>query len=148
MTFRQTFGILFAGMLMLGIAKQMHAGEAEQRHCSNATLQGDYSFTTTGTLNGVPLATVGKSTFDGKGSFQSTETLSDNGVISENLPGTGTYTVNADCTGTSMISTGRASNFVIVDNGNEIQAINAAPGTVLITVLKRLFTNRWPDFAR
>jgi hypothetical protein len=142
MTFRQTLGILFAGMCMLGVAKKMQAGEAERRHCSNAPLQGDYSFATTGTLNGAPLASVGKLTFDGKGSFESTETLSDNGVISENVPGTGTYTVNADCTGTSTISTGRASNFVIVDNGNEIQAINAAPGTVLVTVLKKVFPNR------
>lgn len=61
---------------------------------------------------------TGVMTFDGNGALTISGTMSENGVVSS-LSGSGTYTVNADGTGTLSVSTFSAS-FVIVSGGNEV----------------------------
>jgi len=65
----------------------------------NATLSGSYITKAVGFAGGNPVAVVGISTYDGKGNFQFTATISQNGTIVRG-GGPGTYTVNRDCTGT------------------------------------------------
>jgi hypothetical protein len=106
--------------------------------CSNATLSGDYG----GRFAGRILATavdperqvtgVTLSHFDGNGSFTSVEHVVFGGIPpppgGEWTPATGTYTVNEDCTGSSVTHSanspqGLPQHFVVVDNGNKIQSV-------------------------
>jgi hypothetical protein len=68
-------------------------------HQGSFTLRGQYVLRSTGTMAGNPFAAVGKESYDGQGNFQLTGTASFNGTIYRGLSGTGTYTVNPDCTG-------------------------------------------------
>ena len=105
--------------------------------CSNATLQGGFGYTSTGTLLASipglppplagPFAEVGRQTFDGKGNTDATATLSANGNI-QPVTIAGTYTVNPDCTGTMTLNVSPLGviahlDFVIDDDGAELRAI-------------------------
>ena len=78
------FAILFAAVLVLGTPPK---AQAEQRRCSNASLQGSFGFTSAGTLLALPpplagpFAEMGRQTFDGHGNTDATATLSANGNI-------------------------------------------------------------------
>ena len=123
-------GLLASGTSALA---QSHGGP-----CSLQTLSGDYA----GRFAGRILATavdperqitgVSLSHFDGKGSFTSVEHVVFSGFPpppgGEWTPATGTYTVNGDCTGSSVTYSantpeGLPQHFVVVDNGNKIQNV-------------------------
>ena len=131
---------VFVGMAVLAEVPTVQAGEHEPKTCSNATLRGSFGLHATGIRSGSPVAAVGKVTFDGQGNVQSNTTRSLNGVISR-VAEVGTYTVNPDCTG-SMFFTGGEIDFVIVDDGAELRAIAATPGTVTTQILRRQFSER------
>ena len=77
--------------------------------CSNATLRGTYANSIHGQLflpNGVVLVIDGivKTTYDSEGNFTQVDAVADNGNLTPGWrPGSGTYSVNPDCTGTSTI---------------------------------------------
>ncbi len=77
-------------------------------------------------------------TADGDGNSSGAETLSVNGTIIPGVTFTGTYTVNADCTGSLVTTTPDGSvtdhNFVIDDNKKEIRIIVAKPGVVAVCI--------------
>jgi hypothetical protein len=78
--------------------------EAAEKTCSTATLQGAYGYTVTGFFpGGVPFAAVGKIVFNGSGLVTTTRTLSNGGTIVRADTGSGTYSLNADCTGSFTI---------------------------------------------
>ena len=94
------FVISFVSLLVLGLVSH---GQA--RECSNASLKGAYGLSCEGTIVGVgPVAVVSVLTADGKGNSSGAETLSVNGTIVPGVTFTGAYTVNADCTGSLVIS--------------------------------------------
>ena len=114
------------------------------KHCSIETLEGCYATNISGFIvsNGPvgPVADVGVLTFDGDGNVSQVSTSSLNGNITQGLHLAGTYTVNSDCTGsyTLQLPFGPAtSNFVINNEGREIQIINATNGRVLSGVAKK-----------
>ena len=127
----------FISLLVLGLVSRVQAGE-----CSNAGIKGPYGFSCEGTLVGVgPLAVVGVFTADGKGTGSEVETISFNGEISQGVPFTVTYAVNADCTG-SFVSTGPDgapfdNYFVIDDHKKEIRLIATEPGFVAVCIYKK-----------
>jgi hypothetical protein len=111
---------------------------AESRDCSNRTLKGTWANSIHGKLflpDGSTLLIDGivKTTYDGEGNFTQVDAVADNGNITPGWrPGSGTYTVNPDCTGTSTVvvpgmpdlhmqfivsPSGNTSHFVIVDRG-------------------------------
>lgn len=109
--------------------------------CNNKQLSGKYGFTIQGTkLGGLGFvgAQVGvaMAQFDGDGNFTQIDTVTIGGnVVSDftHTPATGTYTVNSDCTGTFTLTftDGRptvVANFVVVDNGNEIDTVVVSAG--------------------
>jgi hypothetical protein len=129
--------ILSAGAMLF----MAHAALA----CSNGTLEGNYSFTvhgqslsadgktSTGLFDGVGLIT-----FDGNGNLTQEDYVVNNGVqvpgIDPNPSGfhtgeTGTYAVNADCTGSITLTLGpgntRSDAIVITKRGSAIHAIVA-----------------------
>jgi hypothetical protein len=89
----------------------------------------------TGTINGTgPIAYVGQVILDGKGNVSGTLTLSLNGTIAT-APITGTYTENANCTGTAQVTPSGFStanfNLVVVNVGKEILLIETDTNTTI-----------------
>ena len=97
-----TLALVFTALCVLGNAPGAQAGE--HRACSNASLQGSFGFTSTGTLVAFPppvagpFAEIGRQTFDGRSNTDAIATLSANGNIVR-VTVQGTYVVNPDCTG-------------------------------------------------
>ena len=89
----------------------------------------------TGTDNGIgQAATVGQLILDGKGNVSGTGTFSLSGtIISDTI--TGTYTEDANCTGTAQITPSGFStlnfNFVVVNGGKELLLIETDSGTIV-----------------
>ncbi len=79
-------------------------------------------------------AIVGQITLDGNGNISGTEAFSVGGAIST-VAVTGTYTENADCTGTAQIiptgSTATNFNLVVVNDGKELLLIETDNNTVV-----------------
>ena len=90
---------VFASMLILGmILPRLNANAAE---CSNADLQGVYSFVLSGTFGTSPFAAAGQTTYDGKGGVTGLIQISVAGTVTPVLSWSGTYNVNPDdCTTT------------------------------------------------
>ena len=135
--------VVLSALVALGIPLSVQA----QPNCSNATLNGSFGYTNTGTIlagpDAGPFGGVGRQTFDGKGNTEATATVSVNGTISHATI-RGTYVVNSNCTGsmTLVVSAGGETftnhvDLVIVRGGTEIRAINADPGIFLTTVAKK-----------
>lgn len=110
--------------------------------CSNETLSGTYSDQDTGTIVGAgPFAGVNLDRFDGRGKIMISGWSSLNGSVSYGLE-TGTYHVNADCTGTYTVTGGGLTVdafFVIAQAGNELQIVITDPGTVINCVARKQF---------
>ena|ERR1700761_9416803 len=119
------------------------AANAGERKCSNAVLAGTYADQDTGTIVGLgPFAGVNVDTFDGKGHLTISGFSSVNGSVSQGTL-TGTYTVNADCTGTYTVEgAGFTTNafFVIGQDGNELQIIITDAGNVINCIAKKQFS--------
>jgi hypothetical protein len=75
--------------------------------------------------------------FDGAGHWSRTETENANGNPFPPQTVAGTYTVNADCTGTTLDELGHASTFAIVNHGKEMLALVTDHGVVLTIDLKK-----------
>jgi hypothetical protein len=136
--------VLLASTLVVGAVPN---AQAEQ--CSNASLKGSYGFYSTGTVvpAGTPRVVLGRETYDGKGNFTNTVMVNSNGTVTQ-LNDFGTYTVNADCTGTLF---GKASgvtlHFVLVDGGKEVYRLILQPpqGLVVFGISKKQFPDNEQD---
>jgi len=105
------------------------ADNEDAKVCSNHTLHGDYGFTVEGEILGPGLQFRGvvMQHYDGKGSFTQVDHIVFNGVppAGEWTPGSGTYTVNPDCTGSAVLHTPTELklHFVVVKHGTEIRQV-------------------------
>jgi hypothetical protein len=160
-------------LMLLGFAG-LDFGNAQgtSRFCNNWLIAGVYGFTIEGTkLQGPgpvgPQVGVALTEFDGQGGLQQIDSVAIDGVQTANFsetPTRGTYSVNADCTGTFTLNftDGRptvTTYFVVVDNGNEIDTMvkGVPPGVAGViatrSIGKRRFTfgeiedRVWPDAA-
>jgi hypothetical protein len=138
---------VFATAFVLGIVATAQADD--HKECSNASLQGSFGFTSTGTLLALPpplagpFGEIGRQTFDGQGNTEATATLSANGNINR-VTIQGTYVVNPDCTGSmalfiSPLGVTAHLDFVIDDDGAELRAIATGSGTVETRVYRKQF---------
>jgi hypothetical protein len=142
-TIAKTLAVAAITALVLGMAP---TANAQDKHCSLATLQGSFAYTSTGFIVAAPYppiigpyAEVGTQSFDGKGGVTFTFNASTNGSVG---PGTatGTYTVNEDCTGTFTEATpGFTSNFsfVIDESANGFQSICQDTGAVVTRTARK-----------
>lgn len=122
-----------------GILAKVYA----QDGCSVRTLHGSYGgaadgLITTGpppvsTSATIPIAVMAVETFDGAGNFSASNTTNLGGLVFTS-PASGTYTVNADCTGSvvSNLSNGEVIHFsfAIVDRGRQLLSVSTDPGVV------------------
>lgn len=141
---------VFFMLAVLGIESSARAGE--QKECSNASVQGAYGFTATGTIFALPapfagpFAEIGRQSFDGNGNTSATATLSANGNIVKGVTVEGTYVVNADCTGSMtlyILPFGSTADFdfVIDHDGTELRALATGTGVVETRVYTKQFAH-------
>jgi len=98
--------------------------------CSNRTLNGDYGFLLEGTFLGpnIPFRGVVMQHYDGNGNITQVDHAVTGGMPPplEWTPGTGSYTVNPDCTGVAvlhLVSGDINLHFVVADNGKLIKQV-------------------------
>ncbi len=140
----------FAAVAVVTLTRTVTANNDDRRGCSNRTLRGDYGILVSGIRGAGPGTTeqfVGTAlrTYDGNGGFSQVD--NSHGQLTgvrRDVPATGTYEVNADCTGTSLIFFPGApfpveTAFVIVDGGDEVKdAVMAPPPNLVAAVLRRV----------
>ena len=145
---RTICAVVFATLSVLNVATVARA----QEECSNGTLRGSYGFSFTGEAPGevgnVPVAGVGRVTYDGNGNFEAKQTISFGGS-SFSFKFRGTYSVDADCTGTQTLFTVSGEEFghlaiVIIDHGQEVRITQTDPGVTLVGNERKQFSGRPP----
>lgn len=127
-----------AAAMTLNVARLVRAaddddddGRAEAR-CSNRTIRGDYGFTVDGQILAGPrpgiLRGVTMTRFDGQGGLSQVDFATINGIpiSSDWRPATGSYSLNADCTGKAEFTPNDGSptvhlRFVVADRGRQIR---------------------------
>jgi hypothetical protein len=108
-----------------------HARQADGEDCTLATIEGAYASRLSGmrmqpdgTL--VVVATISRYVRDGQGNYSATTVENAGGTIAR-LITTGTYTVNADCTGTQegVGATGAVTHYelVIAERGQVVELL-------------------------
>jgi hypothetical protein len=141
-------GVALLSLLAMGGPLGVAAQEGESgRVCSDGTLRGTYGLVGTGIRGLGPgvsetFATVSMVTYDGRGTF--TAVGASHGQITgvrAGVPVSGTYYVNADCSGGETTNIPGAppleDRFVIVDSGREIRTVVVSPATTIATATLR-----------
>ena len=131
--------------MLLAVAGVLAAQEGPGRRCNATSLKGSYGTILSGTKpTGPPPAPleqfigVAVSTFDGQGHSTGIDNIHSaiTGVTTDRA-GTGTYTINEDCSGTAVLLSPGAPplelRFVLVDNGKEFRGIVVSPASVMVT---------------
>jgi hypothetical protein len=122
--------VVGAGVLTVsaGYAKGENTAKAK---CSEATLDGTYLFAQNGVeIKGNdqrPFAVAGYEFFDGNGKVKTVFSLNENGKITRNETLSGTYTVNADCTGTATYADGTHYDQFIAPDGSQLTFVQTKP---------------------
>jgi len=130
-----THAMVLCFLLASGVSALAQSGNGESGNgrCSNRTLNGSYGFLLDGTILGpnLPLRGVVMQHYDGNGNItQVDHVVTDGGPPPQEwTPGTGSYTVNPDCTGSAvLIIPGNPLSpvnlhFVVVNNGKQINQV-------------------------
>jgi len=131
---------LLAVAMAFGISGTVLAGgesqESAAQVCSNQTLHNSYVFAAQGfnIVNGAaqPKAILEEMDFNGDGTFSVPfVTVSINGSINHFPPGTGVYTVQANCQGTITVTNGPSFDIFVRPSGKTFWIIQTDANTVL-----------------
>jgi hypothetical protein len=117
---------------VLAIGTGYAKDETEAVKCSEATLHGTYLFAADGVeIKGndqLPFAYAGYEVFDGNGKVNQVFTLNINGKkVIRNETISGTYSVEADCTGTATYADGTRFDQFIAPDGSELTFVGTHP---------------------
>jgi hypothetical protein len=124
--------LLVVGLVgVLAIGTGYAKDDTEAAKCSEATLDGTYLFAADGVAikgnDQLPFANAGYEVFDGNGKVKAVFTQNVNGEITRNESISGTYTVEADCTGTATYSDGTRYDQFIAPDGSELTFVQTHP---------------------
>jgi hypothetical protein len=123
-------GVLAIGA---GYAKEENASRAK---CSEATLHGTYLFADDGFVirdnEKVPFASSGYEVYDGNGHTKGVSTTNVNGKVTSKETFSGTYSVKADCTGSSTYSDGTRYDDYIAPDGSKLTYVQTKPSKVVL----------------
>jgi hypothetical protein len=148
-TFALLLPLALAGVGSALAAEDDAATDAAAQTCSKATLHGTYLFAYQGfTVSGKdrgPFAVAGSEVFDGLGNVRSVSTFSVNGKITSFERTTGRYTVNADCTGSTIYADGTRYDDFIAPDGSIHVFVQTNPGTVAAAFEPRVTARRVGD---
>ena len=138
-------GLWAAGVVLLvvGLAGVLANGtgyaedeNASGAKCSEATLHGTYLFADEGFVikdnEKVPFASSGYEVYDGNGHTKGVSTTNVNGKITSKETFSGTYTVKADCTGSSTYSDGTRYDDYIAPDGSKLTYVQIKPSKVVL----------------
>jgi len=136
---------ILTGLLTLGSG----LANAQSPHCT--VLKGAYAFTQSGTAvfpgNSTPLPffIVGIFTFEETGKWTQVASSNFNGLVSRAVPGSGTYTLKPDCSGTmtTVFQDGSVhmADFALSKRGKTFYAIGVAnfgPGNMTTIVANKV----------
>ena len=125
--------LLLVGLVgVLAIGTGYAKDETEAAKCSEATLDRTYLFAHNGVeIKGDeqrPFALAGYEVFDGQGKVKQVLTLNINGKkVIRNDRISGTYSVEADCTGTATYADGTREDQFIAPDGSELTFVGTQP---------------------
>ncbi len=129
--------LLAAGILVLHLGSPRRV---KAQACNNGTIQGIWGFSYEGVVGGLATAGAGHTLADGSGGSNGGDTLSVNGVIVRRTY-TGTYNVNADCTGTTSYNDSLGNvfhqDFVVMNGANSIAVVETDNGVTLAYTAQR-----------
>ena len=115
-------------------------GNASEAKCSEATLHGTYLFADDGFVikdnEKVPFASSGYEVSDGNGHVKGIATTNVNGKITKETF-SGTYTVKADCTGSSTYSDGTRYDDFIAPDGSMLTYVQTKPSKLVSAGLEQ-----------
>ncbi len=123
-----------AGVLAIGTgyAEDENASGAK---CSEATLHGTYLFADDGFVikdnEQLPFASSGYEVYDGNGHTKGVATTNVNGKITSKETFSGTYTVKADCTGSSTYTDGTRYDDFIAPDGSKLTYVPTKPSKLV-----------------
>jgi hypothetical protein len=135
MAMRVMIGCAVAAVSSSLWAANDNAGDKE-KHCSNRTLNGSYGFTVEGLLGipggGTQIRGVILQEYDGNGHLTQVEHVVVDGAppSEEWTPGSGTYTVKPDCTGSATITVPSSGApplvvfFVVTKHGRMVREVS------------------------
>jgi hypothetical protein len=143
--------LMMAGLAALTGSKAFKL-HANPQACTTAILRGGYGAGTTGLINisgnpndikiktFVPFAEAAYFLFDAQGNLSGSSTVTFAGFITP-VSFTGTYTVNANCTGSLTVDAGASGivhrDLVIVDAGKEVDFVSTDPGVVIAGYMRK-----------
>jgi hypothetical protein len=120
-----------AGLTTVGAGYAKDENASSRAKCSEATLEGTYSFAIDGVeIKGddqLPFAFAGYEVFDGQGKVNQVFSANLNGKITRNETISGTYSVKADCTGTATYADGTRFDQFIAPDGSELTFVQTHP---------------------
>jgi hypothetical protein len=130
-------GLVGVLAIRTGYAEDENASEAK---CSEATLHGTYLFADNGFVikdnEKVPFASSGYEVYDGNGHTKGVATTNVNGKISKEHF-SGTYSVKADCTGSSTYTDGTRYDDYIAPDGSMETYVPTKPSNLVIAGLEQ-----------
>jgi hypothetical protein len=119
-----------AGVLAIGTGNAEDENASRAKY-SEATLHGTYLFADQGFVikdnEKVPFASSGYEVYDGNGHVKGVATTNVNGKVSSKETFSGTYTVKADCTGTSTYTDGTRYDDYIAPDGSMLTFVQTKP---------------------
>jgi hypothetical protein len=142
-TMKQSVAAVALSITLLLLIGSRQASAEDDQNCSKASLRGSYGFQFSGSIpNVLAIGGIARVVFDGQGNFTQTddEQISVSGqapMVILDRPGTGTYTVNPDCTGSETLNAGgqvHHSRLVLVNHGKKIFDMGSDKGVVLTGV--------------
>lgn len=142
-TKRVVLWVIAVFVTLASLAVQQGYAQDDPPTCTLATLHGMYIFDATGynIINGiaVPKTVVEFLTFAGDSSLTSLATVVIGGTkVQDFAPGTGTYTVNQDCTGKLKFSNGFTFDLFIAPNGRSFHMIQTVTGQMIAGEAQRV----------
>ena len=146
-----TAAVVVGGARIMGADGQENTDRGRGKQCSEATVRGDYGIQIQGTrpAPGGIESVIGivLRNYDGHGSFSQVSNVKGSltGTVPDS-PSSGTYEVNADCTGVVRFQAPNGvfveERLVIVDNGREIRTAVMVPTAVVITGVQQQLHSR------
>ena len=137
MKIRAAFALVFLSYLSAPLMAQMQIGGGT---CSSSSLSGVYSLTLTGRdvnaslMFAKVLEGVGTATFDGQSKVTFSLTNNTNQASGTAATWTGTYSLQANCSGTLSLSSGDTASFSLQSyNGGKNYIVTGEDGTFVLT---------------
>ena len=143
--------VLFVGLVAIGSGNASPLPDEGNQVCTNAILHGTYQWNITGfiqttTQNGgnigdfAPIVEASYAVFDGHGTITklvSTDNFSSGGSFT--VTGTGTYTVNSDCSGSLTFNTtaGTINRHLEILDGETVDFVHTDTGLIIAGTMKK-----------